>query len=266
MVGLWIAEGARAVDEEVLFVEEDRGEIVRAFGHETTPGPTADCLVLGSGHEPYEAELRSADGDRWPRAERWQRTVGWDFRVRRPLLGTLPPDALGWGVGMTEGRPTVVIAPKAAYASRTLPLQKWLRLAWALNARGVRTIAIDGRRETVEQFPVYAHGYDWPHILALRRVAATVVGNDSGIVHVSATLGTPTVAAMGPTDPDVVLGQCLDRVTFVQAAEVSCLVCHFSPERGDQFACEHGCEALQRLSWKALRDSIITTVAKDALG
>lgn len=211
MVGLWIAEGARDGGERVVFVEEGRGEVVRAFGHETVPTPTADCLVLGSGHEPYEAELRSADGDRSPRVRRWQRTVGWDYRVRRPALRPLPADALAWTRSLTEGRPTVILAPRAAYEPRTLPLQKWLRVAWALNARGIRTVALDGRREVVEGFPVYAYGYGWPHVMALLSDAAVVAGNDSGLAHVSATLGTPTVAAMGPTDPDVVFGHCRTR-------------------------------------------------------
>jgi ADP-heptose:LPS heptosyltransferase len=53
--------------------------------------------------------------------------------------------------------------------------------------------------------------------------AALYVGNDSGLTHVAAALGTPTVAVFGPTDP----GQ-FDFVGHaVVFADVPCSACSF---------------------------------------
>ena len=257
LVGLWIAEAARAQGERILLVDEGRADVVRAFGHETASEPSEDCMALGSGSDTYETEIRTAGFDRSLRTERWQRTVGWDFGWRRPILRTLPDEVLGWAHAMAGDGPAVVIAPRAAYSTRTAPLQKWLRIAWSLHAEGIRTIALDGSKEVVDAFPFYAYGFSWSHVMALVSRAAVVAGNDSGIAHLAATIGVPTVAAMGPTDSEVVFGHCFDVVRTVTSSAVGCVGCHFQGDRGFQVACDHGCDALQTIPWHALRSAIV---------
>jgi ADP-heptose:LPS heptosyltransferase len=51
---------------------------------------------------------------------------------------------------------------------------------------------------------------------AVMATAATVVANDSGLGHVAAAVGAPTILLFGPTSPDV-LGQFAPNVTVVRA-------------------------------------------------
>ena len=262
LIGLWIAEAARERGEEIPIVEHSRADIVRIFGHEPIGEPREDNLVLGSGSESYESEIRTADHDRSLRVERWQRTSGWNYGWKRPTTRPLSPEAVGWAEHMLGEGPVVVIAPIAAFNTRTLPMQKWLRTAWSLHRDGVRTIAIDGRKEPIENFPLYAFGFGWEHIVALLSRAAVVVGNDSGIAHLSATVGTQTIVAMGPTDSNVVFGHCLDVVTPLVSNEVSCVGCHFQGNRGFQVACDHGCDALSMIAWTELKSAIMQKIGK----
>ena len=255
-VGLWIAEGARRAGEPIGFVPGPFDDVVRLFGHVRVDAPSEDCLGVGMSSPSYQEELRTAAA-RTPRATRWQRTVGWDYAPARPPLGDCGEEAEGWARGMAGEGPLVAIAPRANWHTRTLPRQKWLRVAWDLERRGVRTIAVDGAQATVKDFPLHAYGFGWPHVLALLRRATLVAGNDSGIAHLAATIGRPTVAAMGPTDPEVVFGHCLDAVRPLRAETVPCVGCHFAAGTPFSVACDHGCEALDALPWERVRDAIL---------
>lgn len=256
-VGLWIAEGARHNGEKVFFVSGGQDPIVRAFGHEVVSSPTDDCMLLGGGSPVYNEELHTSSLDASPRTLRWQRSMGWDFSPRRPILSGLNANALKWASEMLEGKPVAVIAPRAAHGSRSLPLQKWIRTAWSLHDDGIRTIAIDREREVVEPFPHYAFGYDWQHVLALLSLARVVAGNDSGIPHLSATIGVPTVVAMGPTVGPIIFGHCSDVVRQVSRPDIPCFGCHFRHDKGYRIACDHGCEALSMISWMTLQSEIV---------
>jgi hypothetical protein len=262
IVGLWIAEAARAKGEQILFVDEGRAPIVRAFGHETAQLASKDCMRLGSGSPTYDAEIRTAGRDKSPRVERWQKTLNWNFGWLRPRLRPLPEEAVEWARHMTEGRPTVVIAPMAMHGPRNLPLQKWVRLAWSLKADGIRSVAIDAHKSNVDTFPLFAHGFGWDNVMALLSLATVVAGNDSGIAHLAATIGIPTVVAMGPTDANIVFGHCLDVVTPL-SIDLPCIACHFQGRRGFQAACDKGCEALHMLPWQAVKAAVLEKMAQE---
>lgn len=131
-----------------------------------------------------------------------------------------------------------------------------MRLAWSLHSEGIHTVAIDRSKDVVEPFPFFAFGYDWNHVLALLGKASVVAGNDSGITHLAATVGVPTVAALGPTDRSIVFGHCLDVLRSVGMESVNCFGCHFRYDKGYRIACDHGCEALARTPWESLEAEI----------
>jgi heptosyltransferase-3 len=54
-----------------------------------------------------------------------------------------------------------------------------------------------------EQEPVLVHDLPLPLLAAILSLCRLYVGNDSGISHLAAALGVPTVAIFGPTDPDL---------------------------------------------------------------
>jgi heptosyltransferase-2 len=51
--------------------------------------------------------------------------------------------------------------------------------------------------------PLVADNLPLPHLAAVLKASTAYLGNDSGITHLAASLGTPTVAIFGPTNPEV---------------------------------------------------------------
>ncbi len=108
-----------------------------------------------------------------------------------------------------EGRPIVTLSPGAVGAGKAWPPGHYAALARALAADGVAVWVLGGPSEGAIAREIAAAG---PHvrdltsndlrnaILALAAADASVT-NDSGLMHVSAAIGTPTVAIFGPTSP-----------------------------------------------------------------
>jgi len=53
------------------------------------------------------------------------------------------------------------------------------------------------------QDPILLHDLPLPLLAAILSRCRLYVGNDSGVTHLAAAVGVPTVAIFGPTDPDV---------------------------------------------------------------
>jgi heptosyltransferase-3 len=90
-----------------------------------------------------------------------------------------------------------VIHPFSGSARKNWPLDRFRELAARL-ALPVRWCA--GPEEAMEDAVRFENLYDLACWLASARV---YIGNDSGITHLAAAVGTPVVAIFGPTDPAV---------------------------------------------------------------
>lgn len=151
------------------------------------------------------------------------------------LLGVpaIPPDPCPWkldpkalagarqslaGIAPKVLRPSLVIHPGAGSPAKCWPLEKFLQLAKAFSSRsgfGSRSggvVFVLGPVER-ERWPAGTVGeiarryavLDCPSLIDLAVVvqaATVVVGNDSGVTHLAAAMGTPTVALFGPTRPE----------------------------------------------------------------
>ena len=125
----------------------------------------------------------------------------------------VPPEELdAWRARQgpaTENRPVVTLAPGAVGAGKAWPPGHYAALARALAEDGVAIWVLGGPNESRIAWEIAAAG---PHvrdltsndlrnaILALAAADASVT-NDSGLMHVSAAIGTPTIAIFGPTSP-----------------------------------------------------------------
>jgi ADP-heptose:LPS heptosyltransferase len=99
----------------------------------------------------------------------------------------------------------------ANFAERSWPAESWRALAQAMNARGFTVVLTGGpgdavvNRELTERWVAdgirvqNAAGTDWPHSLVWLGFASGVVSVNTGVMHVAAALGTPTIALNGPT-------------------------------------------------------------------
>jgi heptosyltransferase-2 len=109
-----------------------------------------------------------------------------------------------------EARPIITLSPGAVGAGKAWPVGHYAALAAALTKDGAAVWVLGGPNETPLAKQI-VQGSDSRvrdltsnnvrnAILALA-AADLAVTNDSGLMHISAAIGTPTVAIFGPTSP-----------------------------------------------------------------
>ena len=112
------------------------------------------------------------------------------------------------GVNETQ---LALMHPAAAFATKQWPGENFARTAEFLSARGFGIVAVAAASETdvlrrlQEATRVPVTGFDsliLPEITALAAKASLFVGNDSGIAHIAAAVGTPTVVIFGSSNRD----------------------------------------------------------------
>jgi heptosyltransferase III len=94
-------------------------------------------------------------------------------------------------------RDTVIIHPFSGSRNKNWPLERFCALAGELRCH-VEWIA-----GPEEDFPGALHFENLRDLAQHIAGARLYVGNDSGITHLAAALGVPTLALFGPTDPQV---------------------------------------------------------------
>lgn len=107
-------------------------------------------------------------------------------------------------------RPIVTLSPGAVGPGKAWPPGHYADLARALTADGASVWVLGGPQETpIAQEIATAGGprvrdltgNDLRNAILALAAADAAVTNDSGLMHVSAAIGTPTVAIFGPTSP-----------------------------------------------------------------
>jgi heptosyltransferase-2 len=109
-----------------------------------------------------------------------------------------------------DGRPTVALAPGAVGPGKAWPPEFYAELAHRLSAKGVAIWVLGGPNETAIAADIVAKagplardltGNDLGNAIIALKTATAAVTNDSGLMHIAAAIGTPTVAIFGPTSP-----------------------------------------------------------------
>jgi heptosyltransferase-2 len=110
----------------------------------------------------------------------------------------------------SDARPIITLSPGAVGAGKAWPVRHYGELARTLTNDGASIWVLGGPAETPLAKQIAAAGGNRVHdltgadlrnaILALA-AADIAVTNDSGLMHVAAAIGTPTVAIFGPTSP-----------------------------------------------------------------
>lgn len=116
---------------------------------------------------------------------------------------------------LPQGRPALVLAPTANWAGKAWPAECFAELARRLTASGGplpgATVAVSGgpgeealARPLLDGLPAGQRldlvGLDLLTSYALFRRADLFVGNDSGLMHLAAAAGVPTLGLFGPTN------------------------------------------------------------------
>lgn len=109
-----------------------------------------------------------------------------------------------------EARPIVTLSPGAVGAGKAWPVGHYRQLARALVRDGASIWVLGGPNETVLAAQIADAGgprvrdltsNDLRNAILALAAADVSVTNDSGLMHVSAAIGTPTIAIFGPTSP-----------------------------------------------------------------
>ena len=141
--------------------------------------------------------------------------------------------ALWRDLGLSAGRPVVAVHPGSGGDWKRWPAERFAQVADRLAEEGVGVVVIQGPAdaEVVGQLlarvrgrrPPVVSGLGVEDLAAFLSLAACYLGNDSGVTHLAAAVGTPTVAIFGPTDP----GQWGPRGpnVLVLRAERECVPC-----------------------------------------
>jgi len=110
-------------------------------------------------------------------------------------------------IGAAADRPRVLIHPGAGGEAKCWPLENFLRLAGLLAGVVFVVGPVEADRwpaGRIERLRAAGPLLVCPKLELLAGAAAgaaAFVGNDSGVAHLAAAVGTPTVVLFGPTDP-----------------------------------------------------------------
>lgn len=130
-----------------------------------------------------------------------------------PVAWTAPEDRARAAALLPEGRPIVALGPTANWAPKVWPADRFAALFAALEAGplpGARAaiFAGPGEAERAMAAPLLARLPDaidlcgqlsLPEVAACFGRAALFAGNDSGLMHLAAATGIPTLGLFGPT-------------------------------------------------------------------
>jgi len=100
----------------------------------------------------------------------------------------------------------VVIFPGSGSPAKNWPADKFAALASALSKRASVAVILGPAESSLE--PIFRErgvpvlkDLDLPTVAAIARLAVAFAGNDSGVSHLAAAVGTPGLAIFGPTEP-----------------------------------------------------------------
>jgi heptosyltransferase II len=113
-------------------------------------------------------------------------------------------------MGLADARPVAVVAPGAVGPSKRWPAAAYAELARQLCERGFSIWVIGGPQEKALAGEIAAGsparcrdltGPDLRNAILALAAADVAISNDSGLLHVAAAIGTPSIGIFGPTSP-----------------------------------------------------------------
>ena len=203
------------IAERTGFVGEARFVLLNdlRFGERALPRMVDRCAALAL---PAGAKLPPA----WPLPElKVPRAEVDSWRKKRGLAD--------------DGRPVVALAPGAVGPSKRWPSAAYATLARRLIAEGLAVWVLGGPDEKTLAMEIVGDttardltGHDLRDAILALAAAAAAVSNDSGLLHVAAALGTPSIGIFGPTSPWHWAPLNPLAATIETTTELPCRPCH----------------------------------------
>jgi heptosyltransferase-3 len=128
-----------------------------------------------------------------------------------PVVWTAAEDRARAAALLPEGRPVIALAPTANWLPKIWPVDRFAAAFHALSGGNAVAVVIagPGATERASAAPLLAAlpgSIDLVGCLSLPEIAACLarvslfVGNDSGLMHLAAAAGAPTIGLFGPTN------------------------------------------------------------------
>src|SRR6185437_7675536 len=130
--------------------------------------------------------------------------------------------------------PFIALAPTANWAPKVWPADRFAAAFNRLAAPGTQAVVLGGpgpaERAMAEPLLAALPGsidlvgrLSLPEVSACLAQARVFIGNDSGLMHMAAAAGAPTIGLFGPTDADVYgpVGRCAVAVRGADMAEIT---------------------------------------------
>jgi heptosyltransferase II len=132
-----------------------------------------------------------------------------------------------------DNRPVVALAPGAVGPAKRWPSAAYAALARRLTAEGLAVWVLGGPDEKALATEIVGDsqardltGHDLRDAVLALAAAAAAVSNDSGLLHVAAALGTPSIGIFGPTSPWHWAPLNPLAATIETTSELPCRPCH----------------------------------------
>ena len=115
-----------------------------------------------------------------------------------------------WRANGLDGAIVVALHVGSGGARKNWPAERFAAVADRLAEEGRRVLLVSGPadeaavgafRHSTRNDVVVSDSPSLGHLAALFHASNAYLGNDSGVSHLAAAVGTPTVAIFGPTDP-----------------------------------------------------------------
>ena len=135
-----------------------------------------------------------------------------------PVIWTAPEDNARAARLLLGGRPWLVLGPTANWHRKVWPAERFAEIAVRLTApegalpdAGIAILGGPGDQERSMATPVLnalpqaldlVGKLELPEVAAVMARAAMFIGNDSGLMHLAAAAGAPTLGLFGPTPSD----------------------------------------------------------------
>jgi heptosyltransferase III len=128
----------------------------------------------------------------------------------------------------TGDGPLIALHPGSGGERKNWPIDRWAALGETLFAQNPRLLVIAGEadrprlaalQEAWSGKPIgVAQDVPLPGLAAILKEARLFLGHDSGISHIAAAVGAPSLLLFGPTDPEI-WGPISPKVNFVLAPD-----------------------------------------------
>jgi heptosyltransferase III len=160
-----------------------------------------------------------------------------------PVIWTAQADRDRTAILLQTDRPIIVLAPTANWQPKVWPADRFAEACRRLSASAFRNalpviLGGQGAAERTMATPLLAAlpeacnlvgALSLPEAAAVLQKASLFIGNDSGLMHLSAAAGAPTIGLFGPTDASTygpagplataVVGVSMDAITVAQVVE-----------------------------------------------